>query len=91
METAGDAENLKWWLLGYKLPQSALTAKTKRCHLEGGSSVGEGVGKMKRSQDFQNKQLGHGLEGFLFSVFPTGLSPYVPWSSWRTVPVRHEH
>ena len=71
METAGDSGNLKWWLLGYKLPQSALTAKTKGCHLAGGRALGEGAGKMKRLQDFQNKQLGHGLEGILFSGFPT--------------------
>ena len=29
---------------------------------------GEGMGEMERSQDFQNKQLGHGLEGILFLV-----------------------
>lgn len=40
METAGDSENLKWWLLGYKLPQCLLNVRTKGCHLAGRKSRG---------------------------------------------------
>lgn len=32
----------------------------------------EGVGEMERSQDFQKKQLGHGLEAILFLVLFQG-------------------
>lgn len=34
--------------------------------------MGEGVGEMERSQDFQNKQSGHDLKGILFSVLFQG-------------------
>lgn len=40
METAGDSGNLKWRLLGYKLPQRAFSVKTKGCHLAGRKSYG---------------------------------------------------
>lgn len=34
--------------------------------------MGEGLGEMERSQDFQNKQLGHGLKGIPFLVLFQG-------------------
>lgn len=40
--------------------------------------MGEGVGEMEKSQDFQNKELGHGLEGILFFVLFQGSESHSP-------------
>lgn len=40
--------------------------------------MGEGVGEMEKSQDFQNKELGHGLEGILFLVLFQGSESHSP-------------